>query len=249
MRIGGRLPQGAAPTDVATAVERAAAALGMRPGLVVHTPEGRSEQGIASLANWTAKTAHLLLEDGGLATGDRLGVDAPPGWPTACACLAAWWLGLVVVPAADADVVVRHDRRPPAPHARLELVVGDAFDGTAPGSDPEQALTWRAQVLPDRPPPAARDGRLAALEIAGHRIDQATLLAAAGADDDERLGILAASAGRDAATAGGFGALLAVTVLRPFVTGAATVIVLDGPAVEDEGVERWVTTEALAPLA
>lgn len=249
MRIGGRLPPGAAPTDVATTVERAAAALGMRPGIVVHTPAGRSEQGIASLANWTAKTAHLLIEDGGLATGGRLGLDAPPGWPTACACLAAWWLGLVVVPAADADVVVRHDRRPSAPWARLELVVGDAFDGTAPRSDPERSLTWRAQALPDRPPPPARDGRLAAIEVAGHRIDQATLLAAASADGEDRLGLLAASAGRDATTAEGLGALLAAAVLRPFVTGAATVIVLDGPAVDDEGVDRWVTAERLPELA
>jgi acyl-CoA synthetase (AMP-forming)/AMP-acid ligase II len=248
MRIGARLPSDGAPTDVATALERAAGALGMRPGVVVRSPEGRSEQGIASLANWASKIAHLLREDGGLSVGDPLGLDAPPGWTTASACLAAWWLGLVIVPAADAEVVVRHDRRPPTPHARLELIVGDAFDGTAVGSDPELALTWRAQVLPDRPPPPERDGRLRALEVDGGHVDQATLLAAARADGRDRIGLLTTRDASEAPSAAALGALLAAAVLRPLVTGATTVVVLDGGAVDDEGVTRWMRPDTLPPL-
>ena len=251
MRLGGRLPTDAAPDDVASALELATAALGMRPALVALSPEGRSEQGVASLANWAAKSANLLVEEGGLGIGGRLGLDAPPGWPTAIACLAAWWLGAVVVPAATADIVVRHAGRPSAPHARIEFVVGDAFDGTAIGEDPERALTWRAQPFPDRPPPPARDGRLDALEVGGRTLPQARLLGAARTDGRGALGLLARR-GDDGAARGvaALGATMAASILRPLVTGAPTVVVLDGTAASarGEGVERWIRTEDLAPL-
>lgn len=251
MRLGGRLPAGTAPDDVATALELAAAALGMRPALVVLSAEGRSEQGVASLANWAAKIANLLVEEGGLGIGDRLGLDAPPGWTTASACLAAWWLGVVIVPAATADVVVRHVLRPSAPHARLELVVGDAFDGTATGEDPERALTWCAQPFPDRPPAPARNGGLDAIEVGGRMLPQARLLEAARTDGRDALGLLARRDDDGAARGlGAFGAALVATALRPLLTAAPTVVVLDGagaPA-RGEGVERWLRTEDLPPL-
>lgn len=252
MRIGGPPPEGAPATDVASALGAAVTWLGMRPGLVVIGPEGRSEQGVASLANWTAKTAHLLVDEAGIGPGDRVGIDAPPGWTTAVACLAAWWLGATVVGPTDAtDVVVRHVIRPSRAPARLELIVGDAFDGTASEDDPTAALTWQAQPRPDRPPPPARDGSLAAVEGDGRRITQAALLVAAGSDGREPLGITAGR-GDDHASRGaaGFAGLLAASVLRPLVTGAPTVVVLDAPieAAAGEGVVRWLEAAAVPPI-
>jgi len=254
MRIGGRpsAPDdgGPAPDDVATVVTAAAATLGMRPAIVQHTPEGRSEQGVASLANWAAKGAHLLVDEHGLGAGDRLGLDAPAGWAMASACLAAWWLGITLVGPDDAEVVVRHVARP-ASAASQELLVGDAFDGTAAGADPAAAWSWRAQAMPDRPPAPSADGGLIAVELAGVRLTQRELLATARASGDGVLGIAtthAAPRADDGALA--WATLLAMTALRPLVTGSTTVIALatDPEDARGEGVVRWLDAADLGTV-
>jgi uncharacterized protein (TIGR03089 family) len=65
----------------------------------------RVELSGATLANWVAKTANLLL-DAGLGPGDVAVVDAPPHWQTAAVLLGCWSAGLrVAVPGEAADVV------------------------------------------------------------------------------------------------------------------------------------------------
>lgn len=66
----------------------------------------RVELSGATLANWVAKTANLLVDDAAVEAGDRATVDAPPHWQTAAVLLGCWCAGLAVVSAdVDADVV------------------------------------------------------------------------------------------------------------------------------------------------
>lgn len=56
----------------------------------------RTELSGATLANWVAKTANLLVDEGGLGTGDAAVVDAPPHWQVAAVLLGCWSAGLQV---------------------------------------------------------------------------------------------------------------------------------------------------------
>lgn len=56
----------------------------------------RTELSGATLANWVAKTANLLVDDAGLAPGDPVGVLLPPHWQTAAVLLGAASAGLPV---------------------------------------------------------------------------------------------------------------------------------------------------------
>ena len=68
----------------------------------------RTELSGATLANWVAKTANLLVDGLGLGPGDRVTVWLPPHWQTAAVLLGAWTAGLSVAygepTAAGADV-------------------------------------------------------------------------------------------------------------------------------------------------
>lgn len=64
----------------------------------------RAELSGATLANWVAKTANLLVDGCGLGHGDTGAVDAPPHWQTAAVLLGCWSAGLRV--AADHPDVV-----------------------------------------------------------------------------------------------------------------------------------------------
>lgn len=77
----------------------------------------RTELSAATLANWVAKTANLLVDGCGLGEGDVAGVPLPPHWQTAAVLLGAWSAGLTVSYGSTGDVVF-------APAA--------ALDGTAP---------------------------------------------------------------------------------------------------------------------
>src|SRR5215468_371295 len=50
----------------------------------------RAELSGATLANWVAKTANLLVDGGGLGPGDRAAVLLPPHWQTAAVLLGCW---------------------------------------------------------------------------------------------------------------------------------------------------------------
>src|SRR5919199_4573025 len=53
----------------------------------------RTELSGATLDNWVAKTANLLADGAGLATGDTVAVLLPPHWQTAAVLLGGWAAG------------------------------------------------------------------------------------------------------------------------------------------------------------
>jgi uncharacterized protein (TIGR03089 family) len=59
----------------------------------------RTELSGATLANWVAKTANLLVDGVGLEAGDRVVALLPPHWQSAAILLGAWSAGLVVASA------------------------------------------------------------------------------------------------------------------------------------------------------
>ncbi|SCG42478.1 TIGR03089 family protein [Micromonospora halophytica] len=65
----------------------------------------RTELSGATLANWVAKTANLLVDELALAPGDVAGVLLPPHWQTAAVLLGCWSAKLTVVD-APGDVAV-----------------------------------------------------------------------------------------------------------------------------------------------
>ncbi|HEY2948139.1 MAG TPA: TIGR03089 family protein [Micromonosporaceae bacterium] len=56
----------------------------------------RTELSGATLDNWVAKTANLLVDGCGLGTGDRAGVLLPPHWQTAAVLLGCWSAGITL---------------------------------------------------------------------------------------------------------------------------------------------------------
>lgn len=67
-----------------------------RPLLTWYSPQERTELSGATLANWVAKTANLLVDECGLGAGDVARLDLPPHWQTSSIMLAAWTAGLAV---------------------------------------------------------------------------------------------------------------------------------------------------------
>jgi uncharacterized protein (TIGR03089 family) len=233
MQLGA--PAGALPPaqDVAAALLGAASAFGQRPALTVHLDGMRQEQGFASLAGWVAKGAHLLRDELGLGPGAALGVAAPAGWPLAAVVLAAWWDGIAIVPATDADVVVLHtsltDLATLATAASSVLWIGDELDGAGrPPTDLADTVrgeAWTEAVTPfaDRPPPPSRDGSLPAVRWGARSATQLELLALAAAAGDGTYG-LDRHAGLDLLRSDDALEVLAAVALRPLVTGRATVV-------------------------
>jgi uncharacterized protein (TIGR03089 family) len=64
----------------------------------------RVELSGATLANWVAKTANLLVDGCGFAPGESAGVRLPPHWQSAAVLLGCWSAGLVVTATGTADV-------------------------------------------------------------------------------------------------------------------------------------------------
>ncbi|MBQ0903002.1 TIGR03089 family protein [Micromonospora sp. U21] len=66
----------------------------------------RTELSGATLANWVAKTANLLVDEVALAPGDPAGVLLPPHWQTAAVLLGCWSAKLSVIDTpGDVDVL------------------------------------------------------------------------------------------------------------------------------------------------
>src|ERR1700761_2434650 len=57
----------------------------------------RTELSGATLGNWVAKTANMLVDGAGLDPGEGVAVLLPPHWQTAAVLLATWSAGLVRV--------------------------------------------------------------------------------------------------------------------------------------------------------
>jgi uncharacterized protein (TIGR03089 family) len=97
----------------------------------------RTELSGATLDNWVAKTANLLVDGLGLGPGDRATVALPPHWQAAAVLLGCWSAGLEVV-ADRPDVVfalapdaagppARAERAPAAQPARAERAPAARF--------------------------------------------------------------------------------------------------------------------------
>lgn len=67
-----------------------------------HTTDERVELSLTTYANWVAKAAGLLVEEGDLERGMRLRLDLPPHWLGPVFLGAAWTVGLAVT-TDDAD--------------------------------------------------------------------------------------------------------------------------------------------------
>lgn len=248
MRIAGLSARPPRAEDVASALSGATALLGQRPAVTALGPEGRREQGFASLAGWVAKGANLLALELGIGPGDRVAIAGPPGWPLAAITLSSWWVGATVVPidsTGPVDASMLHVSMQDDGRAGDVMWFGDALDGTgvAAGTTGEQ---WADAVTPhgDRPPSPARDGDLTAFEDTfGATVAQRALLDALAGDTGGVLGVLRHGdddvLGRpDAAQ------LIAAVALRPLVTGAATVVIADDDPQRDahaqaERIAHW----------
>jgi len=259
MRIGGVGDRPAPAADVAGALSGALAQLGQRPAITDIGAEGRHEQGFVSLGGWASKGANLLRDEFALGPGDRLGVAAPPGWPLAAVVLSAWWLGVTIVPATTPGLRlrVRHVAIPQL-HAPAGptgdgagdgagdvLWIGDALDGTGPLPTAGDEC-WTDAVIPhpDRAPAPHRDGTALAVWLASGTATQAQLLADLGSDEGGVLGILR-HGDEDLLSGSDAMARLAALVLRPLVTGSATVVAsVDdagrGSITAAERVTRWL---------
>jgi uncharacterized protein (TIGR03089 family) len=66
----------------------------------------RTELSAATLGNWVAKTANLLVEELDLEPAETVGVLIPPHWQTAAILLATWAVGGCVRETADGCAVV-----------------------------------------------------------------------------------------------------------------------------------------------
>ncbi|GAB3850576.1 TIGR03089 family protein [Micromonospora andamanensis] len=122
----------------------------------------RTELSGATLANWVAKTANLLVDELALGPGDTAAVLLPPHWQSAAVLLGCWSAGLTV---RSAELTVRPDGSaiPPAGSALAEqpgevdvlfaaadrLVEADAW----PAND-RYALALHPFALPLREVPA-----------------------------------------------------------------------------------------------
>lgn len=233
MRLGGRATSLPPSTDVATALRVAAEQLGHRPALTVVRPDGREEQGFASLAQWAAKGAHLLELDQLLEPGMRVAVTGPPGWMPAAVALAAWWAGLVVVVDGPADTAVVHETAT-APDANEVLWTGDAPDGSPIGDVPGEAYAVAVQAFPDQPPPPRAAPDQPALLAGGRSWTQTELLdtALSLAEPDATLGLETLDRPE---------LWLPAVAVRPLVTGRPTVVLrdVDHERAAGEGVTAW----------
>ncbi|SDP04101.1 TIGR03089 family protein [Nakamurella panacisegetis] len=76
-----------------------------RPRLTTYVGGFRTELSTASLANWSAKVAGLLVDELGLGPGDGVQVAVGAGWQTAPILLGSWWAGLTVLDVEDGAAV------------------------------------------------------------------------------------------------------------------------------------------------
>jgi uncharacterized protein (TIGR03089 family) len=141
----------------------------------------RAELSGATLANWVAKTANLLIDGVGLSPGDIAAVKLPPHWQTAAVLVGCWNAGICV------DVTGSH-------RAAVGFVAGsDMAD-----ADEVFALALAPLGMPFRsgPPPGTADY---VVEVRAHgdnfqpRVRQQT---PALADGTTHAALAAAAAGR-----------------------------------------------------
>src|SRR3954453_1378158 len=119
---------GGPPRDTIARLFSGAVAVDPTRPLLTYYDDGtgeRTELSGATLDNWVAKTANLLVDGGGLGPGDRAAVLLPPHWQAAAVLLGCWTAGLAVTDGRDAEVgFVAADRLAEAPDAPDRFVLG-----------------------------------------------------------------------------------------------------------------------------
>ena len=233
MQLGASIPTGPPADTVPGAIEAARVRLGHRPAVTVLSDRGREEQGVASLAQWAAKGAHLLELDLLLDAGDPLRLDAPLSWTSAAVCLAAWWAGVVVTLDGDVEVAVVHETRTP-PTSSTELFrLGDAIDGAPRSEIAGEPWVRAVQAFPDQPPVPRGSAGAPALAFGGRTWTQADLLRSARDLGEGTIGV-------DAATIDPVTGIVAVA-LRPLVVARPTVVLqgVEASVADGERVSVW----------
>ena len=138
----------------------------------------RIELSTATLVNWAAKTGNLLRDEMGAGPDTRVAVLLPAHWQTAAVLFGIWWIGAEVVTAGQADVALcTAPRLGEADEAvgvgEIAVLSLDPFGKPVP--DLPVGLTDYAtavrvhgdQIVPERHPGAALDGRSAAEVLSG----------------------------------------------------------------------------------
>ncbi|HEU0240298.1 MAG TPA: TIGR03089 family protein [Micromonosporaceae bacterium] len=89
----------------------------------------RTELSGATLRNWVAKTANMLVDDLDLRPGQWAAVGLPPHWQTAAVLLACWTVGLAVTMSPDPAEVAFVAARAPSdqPGAPVEWPAADEW--------------------------------------------------------------------------------------------------------------------------
>jgi len=110
----------------------------------------RAELSVATMANWVAKSANLLVDGLGLGAGDVAAIALPPHWQTAAVLLGCWSAGLMV----DVD-------------GASGAAVGFVAEGRSVEADETYALSLAPLGQPFRPgpPPGTADY---VLEVRAH---------------------------------------------------------------------------------
>jgi uncharacterized protein (TIGR03089 family) len=223
-------------TDLAAALRIATSRVGAGPAITVLFPEGRQEQGMASLAQWAAKGAHLLEVDAMLEPGDTIGLDAPLSWTSAAVCLAAWWAGIGVSLDGDAELAVVHEDRNAASTANERYLVGDRIDGSPTGDLGSEPWVRAVQTFPDQPPPPRASPDAVALRSGARTWTQKDLL-----EEARRFAPGSGTVGVDAIETDPVVGLIAVAV-RPLATFRPTVVLrgVDHAAADGDRVAAWI---------
>jgi uncharacterized protein (TIGR03089 family) len=131
----------------------------------------RIELSTVTLANWAAKTGNLLRDELGAASGSRVAVLLPAHWQTAAVLFGIWWIGAeAVLDGSDAHIALcTADRLADAEAAvgagEIAVLSLDPFGKPAadlPVGVTDYATSVRVhadQIIPERDPGAALDGR------------------------------------------------------------------------------------------
>lgn len=110
----------------------------------------RSELSAKSLANWVAKTHHLLVDELGLGVGDTALLALPAHWISVPALLGCLTAGLDIVPAGQADVAFVTPETLPAAAAATDVYAVSPANAAAGfgGTPPEPAADYVTSVRP-----------------------------------------------------------------------------------------------------
>lgn len=109
----------------------------------------RTELSGATLDNWVAKTANLLVDGHALGPGDTAAVLLPPHWQAAAVLLGCWAAGVAVADAARAEA------EPGGRRAEVAFATADRLDDARAAAPDVYVLGLAPLAAPMRPGPPA----------------------------------------------------------------------------------------------